>query len=151
MLLKSLFFVSIQLVIATLLTNVKLSNGFQAVQSRSVDENSMAGMFSASTGNVDDALWFDNQQLDHFDPSNRATWKQRYFLKMGVFDSSTDAPILLLLGGENAVNPYNYFFGQMTDYASHFKAAILILEHRYYGYSRPTRLAINYFIFCKIL
>lgn len=85
------------------------------------------------------AQWFD-QRLDHFDPTNTDTWKQRYFVSMKYFDRNSDSPVFLQLGGEGEASPVWLEQGQVaTNYAKHFKAAQVLIEHRYYGKSHPTR------------
>ena len=95
-----------------------------------------------------------DQKLDHFDPSNDATWKQRYFAQMDVFDNSpsSKSPIFLMLGGEGQAPTYFLKTGQMVKNAKHYKAAMVMLEHRYYGEKHPTRfifLLIS-IVFCCI-
>lgn len=84
--------------------------------------------------------WFEGQLLDHFDPANKATWRQKYYVSMEYFDktNSTHAPVFLMFGGESAVNG-DSLNGEILQNAIHFKAAMAVLEHRYYGESRPTR------------
>ena len=48
---------------------------------------------------IPSALWFDKQQVDHFDPSNDETWSQRYFLNQTFYDA-TNPLVFLCVGGE---------------------------------------------------
>lgn len=83
--------------------------------------------------------WQD-QRLDHFDPTNTATWKQRYFVNFKFFNASGSSPVFLQLGGEGEADPIWLEEGQVaTNYAKHFQAVQIYLEHRYYGKSHPTR------------
>lgn len=85
------------------------------------------------------AQWFE-QRLDHFDPQNTDFWKQRYFVNMKYFDANSNSPVFLQLGGEGEASPIWLEQGQVaTNYAKHFKAAQILIEHRYYGKSHPTR------------
>ncbi|KAK2657052.1 hypothetical protein Ddye_010104 [Dipteronia dyeriana] len=78
-------------------------------------------------------LWFD-QTLDHFSPYNHHRFQQRYYEFLDYFRPS-DGPIFLKICGESACN------GITNDYisvlAKKFGAAVVSLEHRYYGKSSP--------------
>ncbi|RZF49314.1 hypothetical protein LSTR_LSTR006728 [Laodelphax striatellus] len=85
--------------------------------------------------------YFD-QKLDHFDKSNNKTWKQRYYIYSELYDTYKfypSIPLFLILGGEMAVN-----YGTATNNSPMFsigkdyKALMVVLEHRYYGESKPT-------------
>ena len=87
--------------------------------------------------------WFE-QKLDHFDPTNLMTWKQRYFINDQRFNRSNGSPIFLQLGGEGEANPIWLKYGQIaTNYGPHYQALQILLEHRYYGQSRPTKLVLT--------
>jgi len=80
--------------------------------------------------------WFD-QKLNHFDRSpNATTWKQRY-MKKNFGLGTSEQPIFVYIGGEGAINDviYRENFGVL---AKKFSALTFVLEHRYYGESRPT-------------
>ncbi|OAY60835.1 probable serine protease EDA2 [Manihot esculenta] len=78
-------------------------------------------------------LWF-NQILDHYSPYDRREFKQRYYEFVEYF-RVPDGPIFLKICGEASCN------GIANDYlsvlAKKFGAAIVSLEHRYYGKSTP--------------
>ncbi|XP_021274057.1 probable serine protease EDA2 [Herrania umbratica] len=78
-------------------------------------------------------LWFD-QTLDHFSPYDHRQFKQRYYEFLDCFQVP-DGPIFLKLCGESSCN------GIANDYisilAKKFGAAVVSLEHRYYGKSTP--------------
>ncbi|XP_062102528.1 probable serine protease EDA2 [Humulus lupulus] len=78
-------------------------------------------------------LWF-NQTLDHFSPYDHRQFKQRYYEFLDNF-RIPDGPIFLTLCGEGPCN------GIPKDYISvlskKFGAAVVSLEHRYYGKSSP--------------
>ncbi|CAN6463715.1 unnamed protein product [Victoria cruziana] len=80
-----------------------------------------------------DELWVD-QTLDHFSPSDHRKFKQRYYEYLDHF-RSPDGPIFLHICGESVCN------GIVNDYmsvlAKKFGAALVTLEHRYYGKSSP--------------
>ncbi|KAK4877732.1 hypothetical protein RN001_010238 [Aquatica leii] len=81
--------------------------------------------------------WFD-QVLDHFNPTDTRTWKQRYFTNDQFYDYSVGGPVFLMIGGEGAASPIWMISGAWIDYAMKFGALCLQLEHRYYGKSHPT-------------
>ncbi|KAK2979774.1 hypothetical protein RJ640_016306 [Escallonia rubra] len=78
-------------------------------------------------------LWF-NQTLDHFSPYDHRQFEQRYYEFLDHFQPP-NGPIFLKLCGESACN------GIANDYisilAKKFGAAVVSLEHRYYGKSSP--------------
>ena len=82
-----------------------------------------------------DPLWF-TQRLDHFRPSETRTWSQRYFLSKKHYKEG--GPTLLMIGGEGPANPAWMGAGAWEDYAKQEGAAMVLLEHRYYGESHPT-------------
>lgn len=78
-------------------------------------------------------FWF-NQTLDHFSPLDHRQFPQRYYEFIDHF-RLPDGPIFLKICGESACN------GITNDYisvlANKFGAAVVSLEHRYYGKSSP--------------
>ncbi|XP_021604033.1 probable serine protease EDA2 isoform X2 [Manihot esculenta] len=78
-------------------------------------------------------LWF-NQILDHYSPYDHRQFKQRYYEFLDNF-RIPDGPIFLRICGESSCN------GIANDYlsvlAKKFGAAVVSLEHRYYGKSTP--------------
>ncbi|XP_044469901.1 probable serine protease EDA2 isoform X1 [Mangifera indica] len=79
-------------------------------------------------------LWF-NQTLDHFSPYDHRQFEQRYYEFLDYFKPAENGPIFLKICGESACN------GITNDYisvlAKKFGAAVVSLEHRYYGKSSP--------------
>ncbi|XP_042485380.1 probable serine protease EDA2 isoform X2 [Macadamia integrifolia] len=80
-----------------------------------------------------DELWFE-QTLDHFSPIDHRQFRQRYYEFLDYFQAP-DGPIFLKLCGESSCD------GISNDYTSvlakKFGAAVVSLEHRYYGKSSP--------------
>ncbi|WJX88513.1 putative serine protease eda2 [Trifolium repens] len=78
-------------------------------------------------------LWL-NQTLDHFSPYDHRQFRQRYYEFLDYF-RIPDGPVFLVIGGEGPCN------GIVNDYigvlAKKFGAAVVSLEHRYYGASTP--------------
>lgn len=83
-------------------------------------------------------LWFE-QQLDHNDPTNAATWQQRYYVNEQYFNASDpNAPVFLMIGGEGEATARWMHEGAWIRYAEKHGALCFQLEHRFYGKSRPT-------------
>ncbi|XP_028817754.1 thymus-specific serine protease [Denticeps clupeoides] len=80
-------------------------------------------------------LWF-SQRLDHFNGADARVWKQRYFVNDSFH--APGGPVFLMIGGEGAANPAWMQYGSWLSYARKFGALCLMLEHRFYGKSRPT-------------
>lgn len=68
------------------------------------------------------------QRLDNFDPSNLATWEQRYYVNNEYY--SPGSPIFLFLAGEWTITPYRLSFSLMHDIASEVNGSLYYLEHR---------------------
>ncbi|XP_048335895.2 probable serine protease EDA2 [Ziziphus jujuba] len=80
-----------------------------------------------------DELWF-NQTLDHFSPYDHRQFSQRYYEYLDYF-RIPDGPIFLRICGEGPCNGIaNDYIGVL---AKKFGAAVVCLEHRYYGKSSP--------------
>ncbi|KAH9111209.1 hypothetical protein AeMF1_014212 [Aphanomyces euteiches] len=82
--------------------------------------------------------WFENQKLDHNDPSNNATWRQRYHVNPAWFGGA-GYPVFVYINGENVADPTsttspNLF---MNELAQKYKALVVSVEHRFYGQSQP--------------
>ncbi|KAI3451035.1 hypothetical protein Pfo_007700 [Paulownia fortunei] len=78
-----------------------------------------------------------NQTIDHFSPYDHRQFGQRYYEYLDHF-RAPDGPIFLKICGESVCN------GIANDYmvvlAKKFGAAVVSLEHRYYGKSSPFKL-----------
>ncbi|XP_026472568.1 LOW QUALITY PROTEIN: putative serine protease F56F10.1 [Ctenocephalides felis] len=79
--------------------------------------------------------WFE-QNLDHFNPIENGTWKQRYFTNDQFYKPG--GPVFLMIGGEGPITNKWMVEGQWIEYAKQFNALCFQLEHRYYGKSHPT-------------
>jgi len=82
-----------------------------------------------------DEQWF-QQQLDHFDIVRKDKWDQRYWVNMDEYEEG--GPALIFIGGEGEANPKWLNFGNWYTIAKENKAAMFLLEHRFYGQSWPT-------------
>ncbi|KAM5546725.1 putative serine protease EDA2 [Rosa sericea] len=82
---------------------------------------------------TDKELWF-TQTLDHFSAYDHRKFEQRYYELLDFFRPS-DGPIFLRICGESACNGISNDY--LTVLAKKFGAAVVALEHRYYGKSSP--------------
>ncbi|GKU99269.1 hypothetical protein SLEP1_g12138 [Rubroshorea leprosula] len=120
-------FVSFSLLLLVTLSN--FGHGFPAPPSMFLHRLSKSNDFYLTTT----ALWF-NQTLDHFSPHDHRQFEQRYYEFLDYF-RVPDGPIFLTLCGEYTCNgiPNDY----LNVLAKKFGAAVVSLEHRYYGKSSP--------------
>lgn len=61
---------------------------------------------------------------------------QRYFVNEAFYKPG--GPVFLMIGGEGPANPGWMHYGTWLTYAEKLGALCLMLEHRFYGKSRPT-------------
>eukprot|EP00249_Psilotum_nudum_P010141 c22358_g1_i2 orf=506-1972(-) len=80
-----------------------------------------------------DAKWM-SQRIDHFTLQDRRQFEQRYYEFVDFFEAP-HGPIFLKICGESTCSgiPNDY----MAVLARRFRAAVVSLEHRYYGLSSP--------------
>ncbi|KAL5706599.1 putative serine protease eda2 [Ranunculus cassubicifolius] len=99
----------------------------------SIDHLMKSNNNSSSKYLTRDEIWF-NQTLDHYSPSDHRQFGQRYYEFLDHF-RVPDGPIFLKICGESSCP------GIPNDYvavlANKFDAAVVSLEHRYYGKSSP--------------
>lgn len=89
-----------------------------------------------STWSPPPALWY-TQKLDHFRLTDSRTWQQRYFVNATF--RREGGPVFVMIGGEGEANPAWMMAGTWIEYARQMGAICFMLEHRFYGQSRPTR------------
>ena len=78
--------------------------------------------------------WFETK-LDNFDPTNKETFKLRFWDNDAYWDKDS-GPLFLYICGEWTCSPQAK--GSFTDIlAEKFNARLFTLEHRYYGASQP--------------
>lgn len=111
------------LIFLSFLLILSLSDGFATFRIMSRNDDYLTS----------EEFWFD-QTLDHFSPFDHRQFRQRYYEFLDHF-RSPDGPIFLKICGESSCN------GIANDYisvlAKKFGAAVVSLEHRYYGKSVP--------------
>lgn len=94
----------------------------------------------SSSGDEDDfhdetrELFYDDQLINHFNGST-STWSNRYYQSTKYF-KGPGHPIFLIVGGEDALDGMLYPF-VTRHLASHFGAAVVNPEHRFYGPYQP--------------
>jgi len=81
-------------------------------------------------------MWIE-QKLNNFDPTDRRSWHQRYFMQTKF--SQSNGPVFLQIGGEGPASAVWMNNGHWIEMAKKFKALCFQLEHRYYGLSQPTK------------
>ena len=79
--------------------------------------------------------YFD-QKLNHFDPSDTRTFKQRWYIST-LHARSNQAPVFYYFCGESTCEVSSVTQGFVVDLAKKFNGVIIALEHRYYGKSQP--------------
>merc|ERR1719242_2978591 len=79
---------------------------------------------------------FLDQLLDHFDATNTKRWPQRYWENLNVY--AGEGLAFLHIGGEAEANPRWLDYGAWYKWAQENGAALFVLEHRFYGESKPT-------------
>lgn len=77
--------------------------------------------------------WF-SQKIDHANPTDFRTFDQRYFIN-SAYAEGPDSPVFYYICGEATCDGSD--LNRFEDYAKTFKAHLVALEHRYYGYSQP--------------
>jgi hypothetical protein len=80
--------------------------------------------------------WFD-QRVDHFDPSNSETFRQKFILDLDFWRNES-SPVVLYISGEAPLNPKVF---ESRDFslrlAQEIGGALVSIEHRFYGDSIP--------------
>jgi pimeloyl-ACP methyl ester carboxylesterase len=79
--------------------------------------------------------YFD-QVLDHFNAIDGRTWPQRFWANWDNYVEG--GPAFIMIGGEGEESPGWLNYGQWSKWAKENGAAMFLLEHRYYGQSKPT-------------
>lgn len=74
-------------------------------------------------------------RVDHFDVQNRATFEFNYVSNGEYYRPG--GPIFIVVGGNNALNPYFIENGLFHDIARRQGGWLFSNEHRYYGRSSP--------------
>lgn len=78
--------------------------------------------------------WFE-QKLDHFNSTEKRTWKQRYWTEDKYW--KVGQPIFVQFGGEGPISSAYVDSFQMANYGKEHGALLVAVEHRFYGGSKP--------------
>ncbi|KFB44463.1 AGAP005914-PA-like protein [Anopheles sinensis] len=137
---KCSVYIAVALSLCSLIVQANGLRQFWRGKSFSSDQPSQtteSSLFGAQLNDTPD-LWFE-QILDHNDPTNGATWKQRYYVNDQFFNASDpNAPVFLMIGGEGEATARWMHEGAWIHYAEKHGALCFQLEHRFYGKSHPT-------------
>ncbi|KAL9186197.1 hypothetical protein ACHAXT_005435 [Thalassiosira profunda] len=85
--------------------------------------------------NEDEELFYDEQLVDHFN-GDKTTWSNRYYKSTNYFEGPGH-PIFLVVGGEGALDDGMLYPFITQHLAPHFGAAVVQIEHRFYGPYQP--------------
>ncbi|XP_031127439.1 lysosomal Pro-X carboxypeptidase-like [Ipomoea triloba] len=108
----------------------QLERGFSSGSTKTTTDNN---------NQLYDTKYF-TQILDHFTftPQSYHTFQQRYLINDTYWGGAKNrSPIFVYMGGEADVELFAHNTGFMFDYAPHFNALLLFIEHRFYGKSIP--------------
>jgi lysosomal Pro-X carboxypeptidase len=83
-------------------------------------------------------LFYSDQPVDHFNDFDTRTWSNRYYESTKYFKGAGH-PIFMVVGGEGALD-HGMLYPFVTEVlAKRFGAAVLQIEHRFYGPYPPVR------------
>lgn len=81
------------------------------------------------------------QLVDHFNDSDTRSFPQRYTVDTSGYVAG--GPVFFFLSGEAPMEFFEFQTVQIRAWAAEFKAAYVVLEHRYYGDSWPVQNLIG--------
>ncbi|KAF8038148.1 hypothetical protein BT93_B0876 [Corymbia citriodora subsp. variegata] len=90
--------------------------------------------------------FFFNQTLDHFNyrPESYTTFGQRYLINSKYWGGvNSSAPIFIYLGAEASIENDLESIGFLIENAAQFKALLVYIEHRYYGFGMSLEEALK--------
>ena len=95
--------------------------------------------FAASVGELDNPLppptaFTFKQVIDHARPKSSPTFTQNYWVSPG-YSTGENSPVILYMCGEAACSAKDVTY--MLPWAQSIGAAVVVIEHRYYGASLP--------------
>ncbi|KAG1674324.1 Lysosomal Pro-X carboxypeptidase [Nymphon striatum] len=91
---------------------------------------------------ISEAVHFYAQKVDHFNPIDKRTWKQRFQLSNNSYQIG--GPVLLFLNGESAIRDLDYYAStQWMLWAKKLKALVVIIDHRYYRHRIMVNVSID--------
>jgi len=97
------------------------------------------GSTSADDHDMNEALFYHEQLVNHFSDDADApaeTWSNRYY-KSTKYYNGPGSPVFLIVGGEGALD-HGMLYPFVTEHlAPRFGAAVIQIEHRFYGRYQP--------------
>jgi lysosomal Pro-X carboxypeptidase len=79
--------------------------------------------------------YFEYMPIDHFSYADHRTFELRYFINLDHYTAG--GPIFFYTGNEGNLESFAINSGFMWDIAPEYKAALVFVEHRFYGKSLP--------------
>lgn len=123
------------IVVLALLAVVVSANAFQPMSFRHFASRIEPTLESNDVIAANISLHTIEQHIDNFDPTNHATFQQRYYTNSEFYRPG--GPLYVFLSGEWAITPTRLTASLMAEMAAELNGHISYLEHRYYGESFP--------------
>lgn len=111
-------------------------------QSSNLGSDNVSLLGSASRSPENQPLFYKDQLVDHFDENNDETWSNRYYKSKKYFKGAGH-PIFMIVGGEGALDTGMLYPFVTEVLAKKFGAAVLEIEHRFYGPYVPVENATS--------
>jgi hypothetical protein len=111
-------------------------------QSSNHGSDNVSLLGSASRSPENQPLFYKDQLVDHFDENNDETWSNRYYKSKKYFKGAGH-PIFMIVGGEGALDTGMLYPFVTEVLAKKFGAAVLEIEHRFYGPYVPVENATS--------
>ena len=116
----------------------KSSNNSYQFNRYMYESNTSRAQAQQHSGNLHDeneAMFYDDQLVDHFSGGTE-TWSNRYYKSTNYF-GGRGHPIFLVVGGEGALDNGMLYPFVTQHLAPRFGAAVIQIEHRFYGPYQP--------------
>jgi len=97
--------------------------------------NELCSHQSLSLHDEDTELFYDEQLVNHFN-GDKSTWSNRYYKNTNYFQGPGN-PIFMVVGGEGALDSGMLYPFLTQHLAPYFGAAVIQIEHRFYGQYQP--------------
>ena len=126
------------LCVGVLITNLLAlaSDSFPSIPINNDDDNTDTENAPANDNDENRALFYHDQLVDHFDPSVTSTWSNRYYASTEYF-KGPGHPVFMIVGGEGSLD-HGMLYPFITQHlAPRFGAAVIEIEHRFYGPYQP--------------
>lgn len=108
---------------------------FRTTSSSRATTNHNLALSSENFHDEDEAQFYDDQLVNHFN-GDKSTWSNRYYKSTNYF-KGPGHPIFMVVGGEGALD-HGMLYPFVTQHlAPYFGAAVIQIEHRFYGPYQP--------------